>query len=135
MGRGSDSRTSHHSRYEPPRKRPPASADSLVSVRLRHVSGWSEPELALLLLPHETLQAPEPSEREIRRQAATLLVPEVTARGPHRPQPTAPPRLVMRVCSALVLALLAATLALAASGCAVPFVERPAAEVVIVPVA
>ena len=44
-------------------------------------------------------------------------------------------RLVVRICSALVLALLAATLVLAASGCAVPFVERPSAEVALVPVA
>ena len=42
-------------------------------------------------------------------------------------------RLVIRVCSALVLALVAATLALAAAGCTVPFVERPTAEVVLVP--
>ena len=44
-------------------------------------------------------------------------------------------RLVVRICSALVLALVVASLALAAAGCAVPFVERPAAEVVLVPVA
>ncbi|MBQ3746075.1 MAG: hypothetical protein IJL06_02260 [Kiritimatiellae bacterium] len=44
-------------------------------------------------------------------------------------------RLVIRICSALVLALVAATLVLAASGCAVPYVERPSAEVVLVPVA
>lgn len=44
-------------------------------------------------------------------------------------------RLVVRICSALVVAFLAASLALAAAGCAVPFVERPAAEVVLVPVA
>ena len=43
-------------------------------------------------------------------------------------------RLVVRICAALVLALVAATLVLAASGCAVPFVERPSAEVVLVPV-
>jgi hypothetical protein len=44
-------------------------------------------------------------------------------------------RLVVRICSALVLALVISSLVLAASGCAVPFVERPAAEVVLVPVA
>ena len=44
-------------------------------------------------------------------------------------------RLVVRICSALVLALVAATLVLAASGCAEPYVERPSAEVVLVPVA
>lgn len=44
-------------------------------------------------------------------------------------------RLVIRVCSALVLALVVSSLVLAASGCAVPFVERPSAEVVLVPVA
>ena len=44
-------------------------------------------------------------------------------------------RLVVRICSVLVLALLAATLVLAASGCAVSFVERPSAEVALVPVA
>ena len=44
-------------------------------------------------------------------------------------------RLVIRVCAALVLALVVASLALAVSGCAVPFVERPSAEVVLVPVA
>ena len=44
-------------------------------------------------------------------------------------------RLVVRICSALVLALLAAALVLAASGCAVPFVERPSVEVALVPVA
>lgn len=44
-------------------------------------------------------------------------------------------RLVVRICSALAVAFLAASLALAASGCAVPFVERPTAEVILVPVA
>ncbi len=44
-------------------------------------------------------------------------------------------RLVVRICSALVVAFLAASLALAAAGCAVPYVERPSAEVVLVPVA
>ncbi len=44
-------------------------------------------------------------------------------------------RLVIRVCSALVFALVVAFLAFAASGCAVPFVERPTAEVILVPVA
>ena len=43
-------------------------------------------------------------------------------------------RLVIRVCSALFLSLVLASLALAAAGCAVPFVERPSAEVVLVPV-
>ena len=44
-------------------------------------------------------------------------------------------RLVIRVCSALIIALVVSSLVLAASGCAVPFVERPTAEVVLVPVA
>ena len=44
-------------------------------------------------------------------------------------------RLVVRICSALVLALVVASLALAVSGCAVPFVERPSIEVALVPVA
>ena len=44
-------------------------------------------------------------------------------------------RLVVRICSALVLALVVSSLVLAASGCAVPFVERPSAEVALVPVA
>lgn len=44
-------------------------------------------------------------------------------------------RLVVRICSALVLALVVSSLVLAASGCAVPFVERPSAEVVLVPIA
>lgn len=34
-------------------------------------------------------------------------------------------RLVVRICSALAVAFLAASLALAAAGCAVPYVERP----------
>ena len=44
-------------------------------------------------------------------------------------------RLVVRICSVLVVAFLAASIALAVAGCAVPYVERPAAEVVLVPVA
>ena len=44
-------------------------------------------------------------------------------------------RLVIRICSALAIAFVAATIALAAAGCAVPYVERPAAKVVLVPVA
>ncbi len=44
-------------------------------------------------------------------------------------------RLVVRICSALVVAFLAASLALAVAGCAVPYVERPSAEVILVPVA
>lgn len=44
-------------------------------------------------------------------------------------------RLVIRICSALAIAFVAATIALAAAGCAVPFVERPSAEVVLVSVA
>ena len=36
-------------------------------------------------------------------------------------------RLVVRICSAFALALVAATIALAVAGCAVPFVERPVA--------
>ena len=36
-------------------------------------------------------------------------------------------RLVVRICSALVLTFVAATIALAVAGCAVPFVERPVA--------
>ena len=34
-------------------------------------------------------------------------------------------RLVVRICSTLVLTFVAATIVLAAAGCAVPFVERP----------
>lgn len=37
-------------------------------------------------------------------------------------------RLIVRICSALLVAFLAASLALAISGCAVPFVERPHVE-------
>ena len=44
-------------------------------------------------------------------------------------------RLVVRICSALAVAFLAASFALAAAGCAVPYVERPTAEVVLVPAA
>ena len=44
-------------------------------------------------------------------------------------------RLVVRICSALVLALVVSSLVLVTSGCVVPFVERPSAEVVLVPVA
>ena len=44
-------------------------------------------------------------------------------------------RLVVRICAALVLALVISSLILAASGCTVPFVERPSAEVALVPVA
>lgn len=44
-------------------------------------------------------------------------------------------RLVVRICSALAVAFLAASLALALAGCTVPYVERPSAEVVLVPVA
>ncbi len=42
--------------------------------------------------------------------------------------------LVIRICSALLAAVLVATFALAVAGCAVPYVERPTAEVVLVPV-
>ena len=44
-------------------------------------------------------------------------------------------RLVVRICSVLVVAFLAASIALAVAGCAVPYVERPTAEVVLVPAA
>ena len=44
-------------------------------------------------------------------------------------------RFVIRICSALVVAFLAASLVLASGGCAVPYVERPSAEVILVPVA
>ena len=44
-------------------------------------------------------------------------------------------RFVIRLCSALVVAFLAASVALALAGCAVSYVERPAAEVYIVPAA
>ena len=44
-------------------------------------------------------------------------------------------RLVIRICSALVVTLVAATIVLAAAGCAVPYVKRPAAEAYIVPTA
>lgn len=37
-------------------------------------------------------------------------------------------RLIVRICSALLVAFLAAALALAISSCAVPFVERPHVE-------
>ena len=42
-------------------------------------------------------------------------------------------RLVIRICSVLVLALVVSSLVLVTSGCVVPFVERPSAEVVLVP--
>ena len=42
-------------------------------------------------------------------------------------------RLIVRICSALLVAFLAASLALAISGCAVPFVERTSVEAALVP--
>ena len=41
----------------------------------------------------------------------------------------------VRIASLVVAAFLAASVALALAGCAVPYVERPSAEVILVPVA
>ena len=44
-------------------------------------------------------------------------------------------RFVARLGALFLIAFVAASVVLAAAGCAVPYVERPAAEVVLVPVA
>ena len=44
-------------------------------------------------------------------------------------------RILVRVAALVVAVFLAASVALALAGCAVPYVERPSAEVVLVPVA